>query len=204
MSVAAHAPRSLRAEPSRGRSPGFWGMWMLIFTEATLFSILLTSYFFLRFRAPEWPLGDIPPPELALVFVMTPILLLSSAPMHWADVAARRGWTGQLKAGLLLTFLMGATFLGLQGYEYMHTLREFTPRTNVYGTLFFTITGFHGLHVLVGLVMVLWVQFYAWRGAFGRHRQGPVEVVALYWHFVDVVWLAILVSVYLSPHFWPQ
>lgn len=203
MSVAAGVRGSLTAESSRGRSPGFWGMWMLIFTEATLFSILLTSYFFLRFQAPEWPPDDIPRPELFLVFVMTPILLLSSGPMHWADVAARRGRTGQLKAGLLLTFLMGATFLGLQGYEYVETLREFTPRTNVYGTVFFTITGFHGIHVLVGLLMVLWLQVYAWRGAFGRRRHGPVEVVALYWHFVDVVWVAILVSVYLSPHFWP-
>jgi heme/copper-type cytochrome/quinol oxidase subunit 3 len=197
------APRPAPAEVSEARPPGYWGMWMLVFTEATLFGVLLTSYFFIRFRSPEWPLGGIRAPELTLIWIMTPLLLLSSAPMHWADRGIRRGSVGRLKAGLLLTFLMGAAFLALQGVEYSETLREFTPRTNAYGTLFFTITGFHGTHVLVGLLMNLWLQVYAWRGSFSARRHLPVAVVALYWHFVDAVWVFILTVVYLSPHFWP-
>jgi heme/copper-type cytochrome/quinol oxidase subunit 3 len=179
-------------------------MVILIFTEATLFAILLTSYLFLRFQAgPVWPPNGIKKPELALVAVMTPILLLSSGPMHWADISIRRGRVRRLKLGLLITFLMGATFLGLQSFEYREALKEFTPRTNVYGSLFFTITGFHGAHVAVGLLMNLWLQFSAWRGRFTAASHLPVEVVSLYWHFVDAVWVFVLAVLYLSPHVWP-
>jgi len=108
-----------------------------------------------------------------------------------------------LRLGLLVTFLMGATFLILQGSEYHTTLKEFTPRMDVYGSLFFTITGFHGLHVAVGLLMNLWLQWNAWRGRFSAQRHLAVQKLTLYWHFVDAVWVFILVSLYLSPHIWP-
>jgi cytochrome c oxidase subunit III len=187
-----------------GRTTGYWGMVLLIFTEATLFAILLTSYFFLRFQGnPVWPPDGIKKPELTLIAIMTPILLLSSGPMHWSELSIKRGHVGRLRAGLLVTFLMGATFLVLQGFEYHSTLQEFTPRTNAYGSLFFTITGFHGLHVAVGLLMNLWLQWSAGRGRFSAERHLAVENVTLYWHFVDAVWVFILVSLYLSPHVWP-
>ena len=187
-----------------GKSPAFWGMVMLIFTEATLFGILLFSYFYLRFQtSPTWPPGGIEKPKLFLVAIMSPILLLSSGPMHWALTGIRKGKVARLRLGLLMTFVMGATFLGLQGVEYHSILtQEFTARTNVYGSLFFTITGFHGLHVAVGLLMILWAQWYARLGRFTAERHIPVENVALYWHFVDAVWVFILVSLYLSPRFW--
>ncbi len=188
-----------------GRAPGFWGMVMLIFTEATLFGILLFSYLYLRFQnGPTWPPDGIEKPDLFLVSIMTPILLLSSAPMHWAHTGIRRGKVWRLRLGLLLTFVMGATFLGLQGIEYHEILStQFTPRTNGYGSLFFTITGFHRAHVGVGLLMNLWLQWYARRGRFSARRHLPVENVAMYWHFVDAVWVFILATLYLSPHLWP-
>ena len=178
---------------------------MLIFTEATLFGILLYSYFFLRFHGGHvWPPHGIEKPDLFLVSIMTPILLLSSGPMHWADTGIRQGKVWRLRLGLLLTFVMGATFLGLQAVEYREILTaEFTARTNVYGSLFFTITGFHGIHVAVGLLMNLWIQWYARRGRFTAGRHVPVQNVALYWHFVDGVWVFILFSLYLSPYLWP-
>ncbi len=190
---------------SGGRATGFWGMVMLIFTEATLFGLLLYSYFYLRFHSgPVWPPDGIEKPDLFLVSIMTPILLLSSGPMHWAHTGIRQGKVWRLRVGLLLTFVMGATFLGFQGVEYREILtREFTPRTNIYGSLFFTITGFHGIHVAVGLVMNLWLQWYARRGRFSAERHLAVENVALYWHFVDAVWVFILFSLYLSPYIWP-
>jgi cytochrome c oxidase subunit III len=187
-----------------GRSTGYWGMVLLIFTEATLFAILLTSYFYLRFQgSPVWPPDGIRKPELTLIAVMTPILLLSSGPMHWAELSIKKGNVGRLRLGLLITFLMGGAFLILQGFEYHTTLREFTPRTDVYGSLFFTITGFHGVHVAVGLLMNLWLQWSAARGRFSAERHLAVENVTLYWHFVDAVWVFILVSLYLSPYIWP-
>jgi cytochrome c oxidase subunit III len=186
-----------------GHAPGWWGMVLVIFTEATFFAILLTSYLYLRFQSsPVWPPDGIKEPELGLVLVMTPILLLSSAPMHWAETGIRQGRQGRLRLGLALTFVMGATFLGLQALEYTKTLEEFTPRTDAYGSLLFTITGFHGIHVAVGLLMNLWLQVHAWKGRFTRARHLAVQNVAMYWHFVDAVWVFILVTIYLSPHFW--
>jgi heme/copper-type cytochrome/quinol oxidase subunit 3 len=188
---------------TRGKSPGWWGMVFLIFTEATFFTILLTSYWYIRFRSgPVWP-PDGHLPNLFLVSIMTPILLLSSAPMSWAEQGIKKGRQWQLRLGLFATFVMGATFLILQGVEYAEKLKELTPRTNAYGTLFFSITGFHGLHVAVGLLLNLWLQYWAWRGMFSERTYGQVENIALYWHFVDAVWVFILASLYLAPRFWP-
>jgi cytochrome c oxidase subunit III len=188
-----------------GRSTGWWGMVMVILTEATFFSILLTSYWYIRFtHGTVWPPDGIKKPELMLVAgIMSPILLLSSGPMHWAEAGIRKGSLRQLRLGLLLTFLMGATFLSLQVVEYVTKIHEFTPTTDSYGTFFYSITTFHGFHVAVGLLMNLWLQYYAWRGAFTKERYVPVECVVMYWHFVDAVWVFILTSLYLAPHFWP-
>src|SRR5437879_6596410 len=115
-------------------------MVFLIGTEATLFALLIASYFYLRFRAgPVWPPPPIPKPKLGLVSIMTPILLLSSIPVHLAERGIQKGKQLRLRLGLLLGSLMGLTFLAMQiGLEYPDVLKEFTPRTNVYGSLFFT------------------------------------------------------------------
>ena len=201
--LAAAAPTAgeVAAEAPVGRPTGWWGMVMFITTEATLFAALVASYFYLRFQAtPEWPLGGIKTPELKLPLVMSAILLSSSVPMAWADRGIRNGHVGRLRLGLGLTFVLGATFLGLQAGEYLTKLREFTATTNAYGSLFFTITGFHGLHVVVGLLMNLFAQVRAWLGHFGRGRHLHVQTTAMYWHFVDAVWVVIMLSLYVGPH----
>jgi heme/copper-type cytochrome/quinol oxidase subunit 3 len=189
------------AEVPAGRPTGWWGIVMFLTTEATLFAALIASYFYLRFKAtPQWPLGGIKPPELPLPLVMSVILLSSSLPMAWADRGIRRGHVGRLRVGLALTFVLGATFLGLQAYEYVTKLKEFTPTSNAYGSLFFAITGFHGTHVVVGLLMNLFVQLRAWLGHFNKDRHLHVQTTAMYWHFVDAVWVVILASLYIGPH----
>ena len=199
--IAAPTAEEVAAEVPAGRPTGWWGMVMFITTEATLFAALIASYFYLRFQStPEWPLGGITTPELSLPLVMSAILLSSSAPMAWADHGIRAGHVGRLRFGLAATFVLGAIFLGLQGYEYVTKLEEFTPRTNAYGSLFFAITGFHGMHVMVGLLLILFVQVRAWLGHFDRTRHLHVQTTAMYWHFVDAVWVVILLSLYIGPH----
>jgi heme/copper-type cytochrome/quinol oxidase subunit 3 len=175
----------------------------LIATEATLFGILLSSYFYLRFRSGSvWPPDGISDPDLALPLVMSAILWSSSLPVHIADRAIRRGRQSLLRYGLLVGFLLGLTFIVLQFVvEYPKVLLEFSPRTNVYGSLFFTITGFHGAHVVVGLVFSLWTQVRAWTGAFDENRHVTVQNFTMYWHFVDIVWIFVLATLYLSPRF---
>ncbi|HEY7064797.1 MAG TPA: cytochrome c oxidase subunit 3 [Chloroflexota bacterium] len=202
---------SARAIPASGRLPatttgaratGWWGMVLLVATEATLFACLLTSYFYLRASNATWPLGDIEKPSLLLPGILTVILLSSSAPMHWAERSIRRGDGGRLALGLAISFLLGATFLSLQVIEYSR--ESFTPQTNAYGSLFFTITGLHGAHVLIGLLMSAVVQLRTWLGQFTARRHLAVQNVALYWHFVDAVWVFVFLSLYVSPHLLPQ
>jgi heme/copper-type cytochrome/quinol oxidase subunit 3 len=183
------------------RSFGWWGMVWLIATEATLFAMLIASYFYLRFRSgPVWPPEPLERPDLGLPIVMTVILLSTTIPVHWAESGIKKGKQTRLRLGLGLGFLLGAIFLGITwGIEWPEKLHEFEPTTNAYGSLFYTITGFHGLHVLVGLLMSLWTQVRAWQGAFDEHRHLTVQNFAMYWHFVDIVWIFVFSTIYLSP-----
>ena len=177
---------------------GWWGMILLIVTEASLFAYLLFSYFYLGSMARgAWPPSG--PPELRLALPNTVILLLSSAAMWWAESGVRQGRQGRLRLGLLLTLVLGIVFLAIQVVEYSN--KQFTPATDAYGSLFFTITGFHGAHVAVGLLMIAVVAVRAWLGHFSERRHLAVTNVSWYWHFVDVVWLAVFTSLYLSPRF---
>lgn len=193
---------SLLRHVSGSRAYGWWGMVGLIATEAMLFSALIASYFYLRFTSgPTWPPEGIARPALELPLAMTVILWSSSIPVHLADLAVRRGKQARFRLMLALGFVLGAAFLALQlVVEYPEKLQEFTPQTNAYGSLFFALTGLHGSHVLVGLLFSLWVQVRAWRGAFDEHRHVTVQNFTMYWHFVDAVWAAVLVTIYLSPH----
>jgi heme/copper-type cytochrome/quinol oxidase subunit 3 len=199
--TAATRAEALSTEWPVGRSAGWWGMVMLVVTDAALFAYLLGSYFYLRFQyGPQWPPDGIQVPELLKPLVMTAVLLPSSLPVVWAEYGMRRGRRWRLYCGLVATLVLGATFLALQGTEYAEKLKNFTMTTDVYGSLFYVITGFHGLHVLVGLAMVSWLLAAAFqRGSFGAHRQERVRNVGIYWHFVDAVWAAILFTIYLSP-----
>lgn len=181
---------------------GWWGMVWLIATEAMLFAALLASYFYIRYQSgAQWPPGGVEPPSLALPLLMSAILWSSSVPVHVAERGIRKGDQTALRFGLLAGFLLGATFLVLQVVvEYPEVATEFVPEDGAYASLFFTITGFHGVHVLVGLLFNAWTQVRAWRGAFSADRHLTVQNFTMYWHFVDIVWLFILSSLYLSPH----
>ncbi|MGH2751682.1 MAG: cytochrome c oxidase subunit 3 [Actinomycetota bacterium] len=200
---ARPAEREIARHASGTSAPGWWGMVMLIATEAMLFGSLIAAYFYIRFGSdPVWPPDGIATPSLELPLIMSVILFSSSVPTHIAERAVKKGRQGPLRWGLLLGFLLGALFLGLQiGVEYPEKLHEFSPTDNAYGSLFYTITGFHGLHVAIGLGMSAWVQLRAWRGAFDEHRHVTVQNFVMYWHFVDVVWLFVLSTIYLSPNF---
>jgi heme/copper-type cytochrome/quinol oxidase subunit 3 len=196
-------PGEVLAEHAVGpRSFAWWGMVWLIATEATLFALLLASYFYLRFRHPEWPLDHIEPPKMELPLIMTAILWSSSIPVHIAEKGIEKGNQAKLKWGLMLGFLLGFIFLVITvGMEWPETLHEFTPRTNAYGSMFFTVTGFHLSHVVVGLSVSAFTQVRAWQGAFDEKKHVSVQNFAMYWHFVDIVWLFVLLSIYISPHF---
>lgn len=196
----ATKPPAVLTEMPSGRSVGWWGMVMFVATEATLFAVLLGSYFYVRFQVGEWPPGGIEKAKLLKPLIMTALLLPSSMPVIWAERGIRKGQRWRLRLGLLATILMGVGFLTLQGFEYAEKLEKYTITTNVYGSFFYTITGFHGLHVTIGLIMVAWLLAASIRGSFGYRHHERVRLAAIYWHFVDVVWAFILFTIYLSDH----
>ena len=191
-------PYDLPINPARESNPGWWAMVLIIVTEGMLFAYLLFSYFYLG----SMTIGPFPsdgPPKLELALPNTIILLVSSGTMYWAERGIRAGNQTRLRVGMLITLVLGIVFLTIQGIEYSH--KSFTLQTNAYSGLFFTITGFHGAHVFVGLLLNIAVQTWAWRGWFTAERHLAVTNAALYWHFVDGVWLVVFFSLYITPYF---
>jgi heme/copper-type cytochrome/quinol oxidase subunit 3 len=190
--------RPVLAGSSPVRPPGRWAMILAAATEASFFAYLLFSYFYLASMAREpWPPDG--PLKLHLSLPNTILLVASSITAQWAEHSARRGKRASVLTGLIVTILLGSIFLVIQGVEYSE--QKFRPTTDAYGSLFFTITGFHGAHVFVGLLMLAVVSIRAAMGHFRPGRHLAVSNVVLYWHFVDVVWLAVFTSLYLSPRF---
>jgi heme/copper-type cytochrome/quinol oxidase subunit 3 len=195
----AAQPQSLATEMPSGRTTGWWGMILFVTTEATFFAAALGSYFYLRFQAQQWPPPGIETPKLTKVIIMTALLLPSSLPVMWAERGIRKGQRWRLRAGLAITLILGLSFLGMQAWEYSEDVKKHTFTTDAYSSLFYGITTFHGFHVAVGLIMVGWLLAASLRGSFGYRRHERVRLVAIYWHFVDVVWVAIFLTLYISP-----
>jgi cytochrome c oxidase subunit 3 len=130
--------------------------------------------------------------------INTLILLSSGVTVTWAHWGLKKGNRGQLILGLLATVALGFIFLGLQAYEYIHAYHELNLKltSGMYGTTFFMLTGFHGLHVTLGATMLLIILLRSLKGHFTAEHHFAFEAVAWYWHFVDVVWLGLFVFVY--------
>jgi heme/copper-type cytochrome/quinol oxidase subunit 3 len=188
--------------PTTGYPTAWWGTVVLITTEAMVFIALLSSYFFVRAGEPVWPPPGIPLPELHRSVLFTVILLASSIPVFWMEHALTRGHMGQVKLTLALAFVMGAAFLANTIYDYLHM--EFGLGDNAYSSLFWTIIGLHAIHVLVGLLVSAVVQLKVWMGLVDEEHHITPEVFALYWHFVDGVWIFVFTSLILSPHWGPR
>src|SRR5260370_20398559 len=139
-------------EELAGRGINWWGMAFFIASEALIFANLIAAYLYLEIRNGNWQL----PTELWFPVVNTFILLGSSFPAHFAGTNAAKGNMRNVKIGFLATIIMGAIFLSGQIYEYSGLFgKNFTPQATVFGSSFFTLTGFHGVHVTVGLIFLL-------------------------------------------------
>lgn len=185
--------------PDATREVGWWAMALVCATEGAFFAYLLASYFYLGLRESRWPPPGIDVPTLLIPGIMTVVLLASSAALYWGERGVERGDQRRLRIGTVIAIVLGITFLALQWREYHEKLRHFLPRTNAYGSIFYTTTSFHGTHVAVGVLLMLYMLLRAFRGHFTRESHAGVKITSLYWHFVDAVWLFIFASLYLSP-----
>jgi heme/copper-type cytochrome/quinol oxidase subunit 3 len=175
------------------------GMWAFLGSECLFFGSLITSYLLYRGRSIVGPypkdVYDIPYTSISSF-----ILLMSSLTMVLALNAIQRGDQRKLRAWLLATALLGITFVGGQVFEFTVFVKEgLTIQQNLFGTSFFVLTGFHGAHVTVGILMLLTLFGQSTAGFLQPQNALRVELVGLYWHFVDVVWIVIFTIVYLIP-----
>lgn len=182
----------------------WWGMVLLCVTEAALFAYFIAGYMYLGVLNPAWPPAAIGNPELRLPLAMTVMLLSSSAMLVWAERALSAGRTTAYRWRTLGTVLLGTLFLAMQVLEYKEQLRKGGPTQHAYSSMFFTITGFHGTHVLIGMLLLLWTLRQEIGGHVDATRPTFVKNTSLYWHFVDGVWLVILTVLYLSPRMYGQ
>lgn len=196
--MAETLPQRLPVGAMDTRASGWWAMIFTVFTEASLFAYLLFSYFYLAVQ-PHAP-GTFPEggaPALGLAAANTVILLASSVAVGWAQLGIERGSRKRLVAGLGIGALLGIIFLAIQGFEW--AAKPFGLSSTPYSSLYFVVTGFHMAHVVVGVAMLLALTFWSARGAFSRRRFAHIHIGALYWHFVDAVWLAVFFTFYLTP-----
>jgi cytochrome c oxidase subunit 3 len=170
------------------------GLPIFIVSEILIFLSFFASYWLLRLTAPVWPPAGSPEIGLTIPIIMTFILVSSSYTYHIAEGKLEEGNKSGFNTFLMITIALGAVFLGLTGVEYNHLIHEgFVMGTNAKSTAFYSITGFHASHVLIGLCSFLLVLVPALKG---KYSHSLVTGVGIYWHFVDIVWFFVVSQIY--------
>jgi cytochrome c oxidase subunit 3 len=188
--AAGHGDQDHHGPPAANRSsrvePPLLGMLLFIISEVMVFFIRIA-------QGEPWPApGTNLPVEVA--GVNTAILVSSSLTMHWAQTSIKNGNRLGLKAGMLTTFLLGLTFLFIQINEYANI--GFAPQDHAQQTIFYSLTGLHGAHVFIGLLLLAFVTIRSFRGHYSPEEHRGVEVPGIYWHFVDIMWIVVYTTVY--------
>lgn len=189
-------------------SNGMLGFILFLASEVMFFGGLFAAYFIARADAPAWPPEELLTPEqiaagvkLELHWVLpaiaTSILVLSSVTMQWAEFQIQKGNRTGLIWGLFITLTLGIVFLAMQMYDYAQL--PFGVDDTVYGTTFYTLTGFHGAHVTGGVIFIFVVLMRALGGQFTAQGHEAITACSMYWHFVDVVWIALFTILYIVP-----
>jgi cytochrome c oxidase subunit I len=176
---------------------GTWGMKWFIATEAMLFACLFFAYYYLGAQNAMWPLDKAPKWELAVAMLV--ILLASSAVAYVGEKLYERGRYPLARAAIAVTIALGVVFVGLSLLEYHNHLKELLPTEDAYGSIFYTIITFHFAHLIIGLAMLLWVVIQP-RLRTNKPPHSALHNAALYWHFVDFIWLLVVILFFLIPN----
>ncbi|RMF67617.1 MAG: heme-copper oxidase subunit III [Cyanobacteria bacterium J069] len=176
-----------------------WGLLTFLVSESLMFGGFFAAYLMVRGAASQWP-PEGTEVELLLPAINTVILVSSSFVIHLGDVAIKKNDIGGLRKWYAVTALMGAVFLVGQAYEYA-TL-GYGLSSNIFANCFYLMTGFHGLHVFIGLLLILGVLWRSRRaGHYSDHKHTGVEMAEIYWHFVDIIWIVLFALLYILTQF---
>jgi cytochrome c oxidase subunit 3 len=189
--VTIHEPELRWRPSSRGRV----GMYCLIAAEAAIFTIFVVAYLFYLGKSIS---GPTPAQVLHVPMLFTICLLSSSVTIHLAVRSLRKAKTGAFARWWFLTFFLGATFLAGTVVEWRHLIYDegLTIQTNLFGTTYYSLVGLHGFHVLMGLLALGTVWLFAMFGKVKSEHAERIDTLALYWHFVDTVWVVVFLVVY--------
>jgi heme/copper-type cytochrome/quinol oxidase subunit 3 len=191
----SHAP--VHAPTATGLNTFKLGFWVFLGSECLFFGSLIATY--MTYKG-ESIVGPYPTDilDIPLTSISTFVLLMSSLAMVLALDGVQRNNRKLAIGGLLGVILLGATFLGFQAYEFTHFYHAgLKLQTNLFGSSFFVLTGFHGAHVTIGVIWLLVLLVELLRGRMPPSRSLTVEIAGLYWHFVDIVWIVIFTLIYL-------
>jgi cytochrome c oxidase subunit III len=173
-----------------GPSVAFWGMAMLVASEATLFGTFIGSYYYLRFSTPHWPPPGTPEPRVVVPLILAGTLATTSLPLQLAAMAARRARLGAARFLLVWALVVQCGYLVYEVHDYAHQLHHSVPQNNAYSSIYYTLLGADHVHVAVGIVLVVWL---LWKllGGLTTYRLRAVQVVAFYWHAVNFLTLIV-------------
>ncbi len=195
-----HAHQSSGHDTSTGISNNKLMMWVFLGSECLLFGALISTYMLYKERLPDGELGPSDVFDIPFTSLSSFVLLLSSLTMVLALSAISRGDYRNFRIWTLTTATLGAIFIAGQIYEFTVFYEEgLGYTTNIFGSSFYTLTGFHGVHVSFGIIMLLAIYIMHRQGRLNQDKAETVEIVGLYWHFVDIVWILIFTVVYLFP-----
>lgn len=177
------------------KSPMRVGMIFFLISEIFLFLGLFTTYYYLRFYSPSaWPPAGVQL-DTGLAIIDSIFLLATSLTIYLALRGIRRGNQKGLAAGLIATFVLGSVSLGITAWEWTHL--PFQPWSHAYGSIFYTLTGFHALHVFFGVLLVLALLLRTVRKRFSADRHIAIEVSSYYWYFVDILWIFVFITIFI-------
>jgi cytochrome c oxidase subunit III len=182
------------AKEKTSSSPMKLGIILFLISEMFLFGALFTVYYYLRAETAVWPPAGVHL-GMGLGVVNTAILLSSSAVIWWAGRAIKKGNEIALSVAFILTIALGMTFLSITGYEWAH--ESFGVSTSAYGSIFFTMTGFHALHVFGGILLMLSLFARNAKHKFSSSHYLAIEVSSLYWHYVDFIWILVFTTLFI-------
>jgi heme/copper-type cytochrome/quinol oxidase subunit 3 len=186
-------------DTSTGISNAKLAMWVFLGSDCLLFGGLISTYLLLRTRSVTGP-GPTDVFDIPFTSVSSFVLLLSSLTMAMAVGAIHRGEVRRCRTWLATTAMLGGIFIAGQVYEFTSFVKEgLGYTTNIFGSAFYTLTGFHGVHVSVGIIFLMSLFVMSLRGKITQENAETVEIFGLYWHFVDIVWILIFTVVYLIP-----
>ncbi len=173
-------------------------IWLFLASEIMFFTGLIGSYIVLRFaNLKVWPVPSTIL-NIPLTGLNTFILICSSMTLVLGLASIQKGYKEGLQAGLFLTVLLGSIFLGIQMHEYSELIHDgFTISSSIFGSCFFTLTGFHGAHVFAGVIWLFVIMIKSFQGRYTPEDYAAIELVGLYWHFVDLVWIILFTILYL-------